>query len=92
MQYGKAIRICRAARGISQKDLAAKADLNPSHVSLIEADRRTPSLATIEKISKALGVPTHLVMLLAAEPADVQNQNPEDLKELSNMLLQLLVS
>ncbi len=91
MRYGKAIRICRAAKGLSQKELAAKAGIGSSHVSLIEAEKRSPSLATVEKICEALNVPTHLVMLLAAEPGDVQGAHIENLKDLSGMILQLLV-
>jgi transcriptional regulator with XRE-family HTH domain len=91
MRHGKAIRICRAAKGLSQKELAAKAGIGSSHVSLIEAGKRSPSLATVEKLCKALSVPTHLVMLLAAEPGDVQAKHMENLKDLSGMLVQLLV-
>jgi len=91
MRYGKAIRICRAAKGLSQKELASKAGIGSSHISLIEAGKRSPSLATVEKICKALKVPTHLVMLLAAEPGEVQAQHMESLKDLSGHLLQLLV-
>jgi transcriptional regulator with XRE-family HTH domain len=91
MRYGKAIRICRAAKGLSQKQLAARASIGSSHVSLIEAGKRSPSLATVEKLCKALSVPAHLVMLLAAEPGDVQAKHMENLKDLSGMILQLLV-
>lgn len=91
MRYGKAIRICRAAKGLSQKELAAKAGIGSSHISLIEAGKRSPSLATVEKICKALNVPTHLVMLLAAEPGDIQAEHINDLKDASGMILNLLV-
>ena len=56
MKYGKAIRICRAAKGLSQKELAAKAGIGSSHVSLIEAGKRSPSLATVEKLCDALKI------------------------------------
>lgn len=91
MKYGKAIRICRAAKGLSQKELAFKAGIGSSHISLIEAGKRSPSLGTIEKICEALNVPTHLVMLLAAEARDIQAEHKENLKNLSEMILQLLV-
>ena len=91
MRYGKAIRICRAAKGLSQKELAAKAGIGSSHISLIEAGKRSPSLGTVEKICEALNVPTHLVMLLAADPRDVRAEHMENLKDLSGMILQLLV-
>jgi transcriptional regulator with XRE-family HTH domain len=91
MRYGKAIRICRAAKGLSQKDLAAKTGVASSHISLIEAGKRSPSLATVEKICEALNVPSHLVMLLAAEPQEVQVEHVEKLRDFSGTILQLLV-
>lgn len=47
MNYGKAIRVARAIAGMEQKQLAAKANLNPSHISLIEKGARRPSTRAI---------------------------------------------
>jgi transcriptional regulator with XRE-family HTH domain len=91
MKYGRAIRICRAARGLSQKDMALKAGIKPSYVSLIEAGKRSPSLTTIEKIGKSLDVPTHLLMMLAAESGDVKSEHAKDLHDFSAAMLQLLI-
>jgi transcriptional regulator with XRE-family HTH domain len=91
MKYGKAIRICRAARGLSQKDLATKISLDSSHISLIEAGKRTPSLDTIERIAKSLNVPVHLLMLLASEQKDVKTRSLPNIKDLSQMFLDLLL-
>ena len=91
MKYGKAIRICRAARGLSQKNLATKVGLDSSHISLIEAEKRSPSLETIERIAKSLGVPLHLLTLLASEQKDVKTRSLANLKELSEVFLNLLL-
>ena len=91
MKYGKAIRICRAARGLSQKDLATKVGIDSSHVSLIESEKRSPSLETIEKIAESLKVPPHLLMLLASEQKDVKTGNLVNVKDLSQILLDLLL-
>lgn len=91
MNYGKAIRICRAARGLSQTDVASQLDLSPSYLSLLEAGKRHPSLKTLERVSRMLGVPTHLLLLLASEPEDLREQSKEDVGRLSLALLELLV-
>ena len=91
MKYGKAIRICRAARGLSQKDLAKKVGLDSSHISLIEAEKRSPSLQTIERIAKSLSVPLHLLTLLASEQKDVRTGSLVNMKELSQVFLDLLM-
>ena len=91
MKYGKAIRICRAARGLSQKNLATKVGLDSSHISLIEAEKRSPSLETIERIAKSLNVPLHLLTLLASEQKDVKTGSLANIKELSQVFLDLLM-
>ncbi len=45
----------RIARGLSQSDLAKRAGLASSHVSMIESgERRSPSGVTIGKLARAL--------------------------------------
>ena len=91
MNYGKALRMARAISGIEQKRLASRARMHPSHISLIESGKRKPSVRAIEKLSRALGIPNHLFMLLASEPPDLRVSDPEDLKQaiqsLSNLIL-----
>lgn len=46
----------RAARGLSQEDLAGAAQIDRSYVSLIENERFSISVDQIEKIADVLGV------------------------------------
>ncbi|MDE2059628.1 MAG: helix-turn-helix transcriptional regulator [candidate division NC10 bacterium] len=91
MNYGRAIKICRAAAGLTQIELAKKARIAASHLSLIEAGKRSPRLPTIEKLSRAVGVPNYLVILLASDPQDLRNTPSQDFQELSSSLLELLL-
>lgn len=51
------IRAHRKARGLSASELARRAGLARTHVSLIErGTRRTPSIETVQAIARALGV------------------------------------
>ncbi len=54
--FGKALRVLRERRGISQEKLAESANLHRNMVGLLERGRRNPSLATIVKLAKALRV------------------------------------
>ena len=54
--FGIRIRKNRNALGISQEHLADEAGLHRTYISLIERGRRTVSLNTIIKLSKALGL------------------------------------
>lgn len=72
MNYGKALRIARAIAGLQQQELADLADMNSSHISLIEQGKRKPSAGALGRLCTALQVPTHLFMLLGAEASDLK--------------------
>ena len=93
MDYGKAIRICRTAYGLTQAELAERLSIGASQLSLIEAGKRQPSVKVLEEVSGTLNVPPHLLTLLASAPADIDDpQNAPDIAELAKALLRLLVS
>ena len=50
------MRSLRIAQGLSQEDLAHAAGLHRTHISLIERDRRSIRLDTIERLAKALRI------------------------------------
>jgi len=93
VDYGRAIRIVRTAYGLTQAELADRLSVGSSQLSLIEAGRRKPSLKVLDEVSNALGVPAHLLALLASEPEDIDDkQNSPEITELAKALLKLLVS
>lgn len=53
---GKNIQRIRESKGISQQELAAKCNFEKSNMSRLEAGRVNPTLSTLEKVSKALGI------------------------------------
>ena len=91
MKYGRAIRLVRSTRKMSQKDLARRASLDPSYVSLIEKDLRTPSVEVLERISDALRVPFHLLTLLSSERKDLESISPDQATYLGKELLNILI-
>ena len=92
MNYGRAVRVARAIAGLSQKQLAIRARLDPSHVSLIEKGARKPSTAALAKICDALEMPAHLVSLLAAEQHDLRGIQPEEFSRIAHSLTSLLLT
>ncbi|WP_437502324.1 helix-turn-helix domain-containing protein [Sorangium sp. So ce1099] len=91
MNYGKGIRIVRAARGISQKDLAAMAGLNGNYISLIESGSRVPSVEALDSLAKALSVPVYLIALLGSNPEDLKGMSVENAERLGKALLETLI-
>jgi len=91
MNYGKAVKIARAVAGMSQRDLALKAKLDASHISLIEKGERKPSVDAVERLAKALGIPQHLFALLGTEPGDLRNIDAPELNRISESLARYLI-
>jgi transcriptional regulator with XRE-family HTH domain len=92
MNYGRALKIARALSDLEQQELASLAGLDSSHVSLIEQGKRNPTITTLEKIAKGLGVPYHLLTVLAAEPKDLKNVRASEIRELGELLARLLLT
>lgn len=91
MNYGKAIKTIRAAKGISQKDLSKELQLDASYLSRIERGERIPSTSLLEEISKKLGIPLYLLTLLSSDKEDLKSADKEEVKKISkNLLLALL--
>ena len=47
---------CRKAANLSQEELAMRASLNRTQISLLENSQRTPRIDTVVKVAGALGV------------------------------------
>jgi DNA-binding XRE family transcriptional regulator len=56
-QFGVVVRTRRKAAGLTQEELAERADLASKMVSLIERFERNPSLNVAHSIAHGLGVP-----------------------------------
>ena len=59
VRLGKNLKSIRTQRSISQGDIAKTLGVARSFVSNIENGKTTPTLATITKIAKAIGVSTN---------------------------------
>jgi len=55
MQLGEKLRRLRRSRGLTQEELATRADVTRSFISQLETNKTSPSLDTLEKILRALG-------------------------------------
>ncbi len=55
--FGKRVADIRRQRGLTQEQLAERADVTPLSIGFIEQGRRWPRLATLVKLAKCLNVP-----------------------------------
>jgi len=56
-QLGKNLKRIRLTKGITQGDIVRKLGVGRGFISNIENGKANPTLATIAKLAKALGVP-----------------------------------
>ena len=69
------LRAMRLDQKLSQQDLASRAKLSVSYVSMLERGERSPPFPTLSAVAKALRVhPTYLLQELALE-----TKTPKDL-------------
>lgn len=90
MNVGQAIKMCRSRRGLSQAELARRAECSASYLSLLENNQRDPTLSTIEKISIGLNVPIGILFFLAAERYDLVGMDKEVTGQVARTALELL--
>ncbi len=90
MNISNAVKLCRTARGISQADLAIKAGISTSYVSLIEKGKRDISISMLENIANALETPVETLIFMAADKDKFIHINKELANEISESILQLL--
>ena len=86
MKIGNSIKFVRVTKNISQKDLAKKLKISQNYLSLIENDRKEPSLTLLKKISNALGVPMSALII------DFDNKNKEQqelILKIRDLIIQL---
>jgi transcriptional regulator with XRE-family HTH domain len=62
---GQILKNRRAALRLTQRDLATKVNVKPSHVAYIETGRRRPSLALLGRIADAMALEKEPLFLLA---------------------------
>jgi len=90
MNIGKAIKLCRTQRGISQAELAQQAKCSVSYLSMLENNKRDPTLSTMTSIAQALRVPTSILFFLGAEEGDLSGLDKTLQGDLARTVLELL--
>lgn len=69
---GKAIRVLRQNKGMTQEELAVKVEVHPTYISMIEAGRRNVTWGTVRRLSRGLGV-SMSELIAAFEKFDTQD-------------------
>lgn len=75
---------------MKQKELASAARLSESYLSLVEKDKREPSLSALGGIAEALGMPLSVLIFLAAEEEAKGDLSPQHLEEISKRIFDVM--
>ena len=75
MRYGYAIRELRQARGLGQRAVAEATGISENYVSMLEHDRRTPSVEMFQKLADLFKVPVFMIIFLASDEEDLAYAN-----------------
>jgi transcriptional regulator with XRE-family HTH domain len=78
-RLGELLKTRRAALGLTQRSLAQKLRVEPSHVAFIENGQRKPSLKLVARIADVLGLDRQELLILAhpeARALIAQTQSP----------------
>lgn len=90
MNIGSAIQLARTKRKLSQAELAKRADISVSYLSLLERSKRDPPLSTLRRVASALRMPIEILFFLGAESGELTGLNRELAGQLAYAALELL--
>lgn len=93
--FGDRLRTWRSAHGVSQLDLASRADVSQRHISFIETGRSRPSREMVIHLAEILEVPPREqnLLLTAAGHSPAYTETPlEDLDEIGEALDYMLAA
>jgi XRE family transcriptional regulator, regulator of sulfur utilization len=87
---GKTIKFLRIAKGIKQGELAEKIKVSTNYISLVENDKREPSLSFIKELANVLDVPIGLLFLeLDMSKKEVSHQERDLLMKMRDLMMQI---
>ena len=70
---GEEIRKARKAAGLSQEELGFRAGLTRNYISMVELNQNSPTLDTLFKICRALGVRASALVAKVEQSADSES-------------------
>ena len=87
---GKTIKFLRIAKGLKQSDLAERIKVSANYISLIENDKREPSLSLLKELASVLDIPVGLLFLeLDMSKKDVSPQERDLLMKMRDLMVQI---
>lgn len=90
MQVGQIIKELRKNNGYLQSDFADKLDITPTYLSLIEKNKKTPSIDLLQKIGDLLNVPPSVLAYLSTTTDQVSPEKKKLFEEVNPIIEKLI--
>lgn len=88
MTLGNAIKLIRTAKGTKQRQLAKELDVSSNYISLIENDKREPSISLVKALARKLDVPVGMFFLWHERPLSNLSRG-DQIQELRDLMLKV---
>lgn len=87
---GKTIKFLRTAKGLKQSDLAERVKVSTNYISLIENNKREPSLSFLKELASNLDIPVSMLFLeLDMSKKEVSPQERDLLLKMRDLMIQI---
>ncbi|RDV14532.1 XRE family transcriptional regulator [Pontibacter diazotrophicus] len=80
MNLGETIKELRKRKGFNQSEFAAKCNISPTSLSLIESGKKRPHTKTLDAICSALEIPEPFLYFLSTTESDIPEEKREAYK------------
>jgi transcriptional regulator with XRE-family HTH domain len=92
MKIGQTIRIFRTARGISQGALAYRLSVTAGYLSLVEQDKREPSLRFLNRVGEYFDVPVGFLLIDGTNSGHTNPKHKRLVDEIKLAVLDYVIS
>lgn len=90
MKIGSVIRKCRKLKSMTQLQLSNSSGISESYLSLIEQDKRQPTLSNLESIAGTLQVPVSILVFLADTQESVSEITDKQIEAITKTIYSLV--
>lgn len=92
MNVGRAIHLCRTQLGASKNQVARHASSSVSYFSMLQSNKRDPTLSIITRIAQDLQLPVGVLFFLASEKSEFGQIDQRPAEELERSVLAVLAT
>lgn len=90
VNVGNVIKLLRIMAGLKQKNLADKLGVSPNYLSLVETNKREPSLSFIKSICNEFHVPVSFLFLESIEkPQNLSEEEQISFNKIKELIFEI---